>query len=127
MLEACFIGNNIEGCDINEKLCNDARKNISYFNYTANIYCCDIKELNKKYDAAIIDLPYNLLSFATEEDMSHIIESASKITDRLVIVSISDITTFITNAGFSISDHCSVSKRGNKKFTRRIWVCEKIG
>lgn len=127
MLEACFAGNNIEGCDINWKICENARENLAYFNYTAAVYRSDIKDISTRYDAAIIDLPYNLLSFATEEDMSHIIESASKITDRLVIVSISDITTFITDAGFSISDHCSVSKRGNKKFTRRIWVCEKAG
>ncbi len=127
MLEACFIGNNIEGCDINEKLCNDARKNISYFNYTANIYCCDIKELNKKYDAAIIDLPYNLLSCATENDMLHIIKSAAAITDRLVIVSTSDITNLISNIGFSLSDYCSVSKRGKRSFARKIWVCEMKG
>jgi len=127
MLEACFSGNNIEGCEINWKICMDARENLSHFNYTANIYHSDIKDISKRYDAAILDLPYNLFSSATDSEIVHIIESTAKIADRLVIVSISDVTTFINNTGFNISDHCSVRKRGKKDFARNIWVCEKTG
>ena len=125
MLEACFAGNNIEGCDINEKICNNARKNLSHFNYTANIYHSDIKDISQRYEAAIIDLPYNLFTSATDTNILHIIESTAEITDRLVIVSISDIRDLISNIGFSISDYCSVSKRGKVNFARKIWVCEK--
>ena len=125
LLEACFAGNNIEGCDINEKICNNARENLSHFNYTANIYHSDIKDIRKRYDAAIIDLPYNLFSSATDNDILHIIESTAEITDQLIIVSTSDITNLIINIGFRISDYCSVSKSGKRNFTRKIWVCEK--
>ncbi|MFT4535222.1 MAG: tRNA (guanine10-N2)-dimethyltransferase [Saprospiraceae bacterium] len=125
MLEACFAGFKIEGCEINWKICRNARENLAHFNYSANVYRSDIKDIRKRYDAAIIDLPYNLVSCATESDVLHIIESAAQITDRLVIVSTSDIANFITKIGFRISDHCSVSKRGKRKFARRIWVCEK--
>jgi tRNA (guanine10-N2)-dimethyltransferase len=125
MLEACFAGNNIEGCDINEKTCKNARENLSHFNYTANIYHSDIKDINKRYEAAIIDLPYNLFTIATDNDISHIIESTAEITDRLVIVSTSDITNLISNTGFRISDYCSVSKSRKGNFSRKIWVCEK--
>ena len=127
MLEACFAGNNIEGCDINWKICKDARDNLSHFNYTANIYRSDIKDISLRYDAAIIDLPYNMLSSATDNDILHIIESTAEITDRLVIVSASEITDVINDVGFSISDYCSVSKRGKTNFARKIWVCEKDG
>lgn len=126
MLEACFAGNNIEGCDINEKVCKNARENLSHFNYTATIYHSDIKDISKRYEAAIIDLPYNLFSSATENDILNIIESTAEITDRLVIVSASDIRNLISNAGFRISDYCSVSKSGKRYFARKIWVCEKI-
>lgn len=126
LLEACFAGRNIEGCDINWKLCRDARKNLSHFNYIAKIYRSDIKDITKRYDAAIIDLPYNLLSSATEQDVKSIIASSSEITDRLVIVSTTDITKVIENIGFTISDYCVVPKKGNTKFVRRIWICEKI-
>lgn len=127
MLEACFAGNNIEGCDINEKTCNNARENLSHFNYTANIYHSDIKDISKRYEAAIIDLPYNLFTSATDNEILHIIESTAKITDRLVIVSTSDITNVINNTGFKILDYCSVSKNGKRNFARKIWVCEKNG
>ena len=125
MLEACFSGNNIEGCDINEKIAKNARENLSHFNYTANVYHCDIKDISKKYDAAIIDLPYNLFSNATDTDIMHIIDATAEITDRLVIVSTSDITNLIFNSGLRISDYCTVSKSGKRNFTRKIWVCEK--
>ena len=125
MLEACFSGNNIEGCDINWKMCKHARKNLSHFNYSANIYCSDIKNISKRYEAAIIDLPYNLYSSADDTQILHIIKSTAEITNRLVIVSTSDITNFISKAGLRLSDYCDVSKRGKAIFTRKIWVCEK--
>ncbi len=127
LLEACFAGYNIEGCDINKKLCKDAQANLAHFNYNAQVHCSDVKEISKRYDAAIIDLPYNLLSSVTEKDIAHIIESTAAITDRMVIVSTSDITGLIHNTGFTLSDYCSVRKRGKTSFARRIWVCEKDG
>jgi len=57
LLEACFAGYTIEGCDINEKTAKNARVNLAHFNYTANIYHSDIKDIRYKYEAAIIDLP----------------------------------------------------------------------
>jgi predicted RNA methylase len=124
MLEACFAGFHVEGCDINWKICENARENLAYFNYKASVYRSDIKDISKRYDAAIIDLPYNLLSTVTEDDILNIIESSARITDRLVIVSTSDITLLINKIGFRISDHCEVSKKGKRKFARRVWVCE---
>jgi len=125
MLEACFAGNKIEGCDINWKVCRQARENLSHFNYTTNVYRSDIKDIDNRYDASIIDLPYNLFSCADDNTISHIIESAAEITDRLVIVSISDIANLINKAGLKLSDYCSVSKKGKANFARKIWLCEK--
>jgi tRNA (guanine10-N2)-dimethyltransferase len=125
MLEACFAGFNIEGCDINWKATKHTRLNLAHYNYTANVYCSDVKDLNKKYDAAIIDLPYNLYSYSNDLIISNIIESTAKLTDRIVIVSISDITNLISKTGFNISDCCNVGKSGKGKFARKIWVCEK--
>lgn len=125
MLEACFAGHNIEGCDINEKVCRHARENISHFNYTANVYHSDIQDMSKRYDAAIIDLPYNLTSHVDENHISHIIKSTAEITNRLVIVSTSDMTTLISDTGLSMIDYCRVNKRRKSNFFRRIWVCER--
>jgi len=125
MLEACYAGNNIEGCDINWKVCRQARENLSHFSYSANIYRSDIKDISTTYDAAIIDLPYNVFSSADDNTFKHIIESALKIAHRLVIVSIADISEIISNAGLEIADCCNVGKSGKVKFTRKIWVCNK--
>lgn len=125
MLEACFIGNDIEGCDINRKMCHNARENLSHFNYTATVICSDIKDISKRYDTAILDLPYNLYSTSTDKDILNIIESTADITDRLVIVSMSDISSIINKLGFTITDYCKVSKRGKSNFVREIWVCDR--
>lgn len=124
MLEACYEGHEIEGCDISWKTCRNARANLSHFNYSGEVHYSDIKDLTHRYDAAIIDLPYNLYSQATENDILHIIKSTSTITDRLVIVSAGEITNTIKCAGLKVINYCDVSKRGKAHFTRKIWVCE---
>ncbi len=126
MLEACFAGHKIEGCDINWKVCRQARANLAHFNYVTNVYRSDINDISTRYDAAIIDLPYNLFSYADEETIVHIIKSSVKLTDRLVIVSISDIAKLISNVGFRVVDYCTVGKSGKVNFARNIWVCEKV-
>jgi len=124
MLEACFAGYDIEGCDISWKTCKNARANLSHFNYVGEVHCCDIKDLSKMYDAAILDLPYNLYSKATDDDINHIIKSTAEITNRIVIVSTAEIKNSISKAGLKVVNYCNVSKRGKVNFTRRIWVCE---
>ncbi len=125
VLEACYSGFNIEGCDINWKAFNNTRQNLAHYNYSAKLYNSDVKELNKKYDAAIVDLPYNLYSCSTDAISLHIITSAAELSSRIVIVSISDIEPLISSAGLKISDFCVVEKKGKSSFARSVWVCEK--
>ncbi len=124
MLEACFAKYDIEGCDISWKTCKNARANLSHFNYTAHVHFSDIKDIVGQYDAAIIDLPYNLYSPATDDDILNIIKATAKISDRLVIVSTANIEDKIQNTGLMLLDYCKVSKPGKSNFTRNIWVCE---
>lgn len=124
MLEACYAGFTIDGCDISFKTCNNARENIKHFNYNAEVYCSDIKDIQNRYDAVILDLPYNLYTAVTNNEIFSIIRSSKEIAKRIVIVSGSDITNLLHQAELEILDHCSVSKRGKVNFTREIWVCE---
>ena len=124
MLEACISGFDIEGCDIHWKACVSTRKNLAHYNYSANVYRTDLKDHSTNYDAAIIDLPYNLFSHSDDDNALHIIESAAKIAKRLVVVSTSDIKELIQKSGLKLDDYCTVDKKG-KKFSRNIWVCEK--
>lgn len=125
MLEACISGFRIDGCDNNLKACKYTRENLEHYSYTANVYHSDIKDLDKEYDAAVVDLPYNVFSYSNDAILLNIIESAAKLSTRIVIVSISDIETLINKLGLRISDFCSVTKSGKSKFSRNIWVCEK--
>ncbi|MFT4523649.1 MAG: tRNA (guanine10-N2)-dimethyltransferase [Bacteroidia bacterium] len=127
LLEGCVSEFNIEGSDINLKASNHAKENLEYYNYQAQVLCADIKDVSKAYDAIIIDLPYNLYSHSTDEITLHIIESAAQLTNRTVIVSISDIELLIKQSGLKITDFCTVKKRGKSTFTRNIWVCVKDG
>lgn len=125
MLEACFSGVHITGCDINWKACKHTRDNLEHYDYKAEVYCTDIKDLQMSFDAAIIDLPYNLYTYSDEIITLNIISSSAKIAPRLVIVSITDITAIIEESGLYVADYCTVEKRGKTKFTRNIWVCER--
>jgi len=125
MLEACFSGLNVEGCDIELGRCEHTRQNLAHYGYTANVHCSDIKDLDRKYDAAIVDLPYNLYSYSNDTILANIIESTAKLATRIVIVSTADIETQIKKSGLKIADFCTVEKRGRPQFSRNIWVCEK--
>ena len=125
MLEACFSDFDIEGCDINWKATKHTRENLHHFNYSANVYRSDIKDLNTKYDAIIIDLPYNIYTYSNDEISLNIIESAAKLSNRVIIVSVSEIDSLIKLVGLNLTDFCIVGKRGKSNFARKIWVCEK--
>ncbi|MCD6322769.1 MAG: methyltransferase [Clostridiales bacterium] len=124
ILEACFAGYTIEGCEINQTVYKQAKENLSNFNYKATIHHSDIKNIHQYYDAAIVDLPYNLFCHADDNTLLHIIASAAQIADRLVIVSINDISDMLTQCGLTLTDYCSIGKMGKTKFFRKIWVCE---
>lgn len=125
MLEACFAGFNIEGCEISYKACNNANINLEHYSYNSYVHYCDIKDVKKKYDAVIIDLPYNLYSYSNDNITLNILTSSAKISDRLVIVSIANIKQIIEELGLIITDFCTVEKRGKSNFSRSIWVCQK--
>ena len=125
LLEACYSGFQIEGCDINRKICNDARANLELYGYQTKVHHSDIGQITEKYDAAILDLPYNLFSTATDSDILHILQSSLKIAPHLVIVSIADISEQLNAAQLRIVDHCNVQKTRKRNFTRKVWVCKK--
>lgn len=126
MLEACCAGFQITGCDINWKAAKHSRENLAFFNYNSAVFCTDIADHKTLYDAAIIDLPYNLYSYSNDAISQGIINATAKLTNRLVIVSIADIKSMITESGFGIVDLCTVEKKGKSTFTRKIWICERL-
>ncbi|WP_430811316.1 MULTISPECIES: TRM11 family SAM-dependent methyltransferase [unclassified Carboxylicivirga] len=124
MLEACIAGFDIEGCDIHWKACVATRKNLAHYGYSANVYRSDLKDHLNKYDSAIVDLPYNVFSHSNDDNALHIIRSAARLANRLIVVSTTDINELIHQAELRLLDSCKVEKKG-KLFSRNIWVCER--
>ena len=77
--------------------------------------------ITDKFDAAIIDLPYGLFSSTTLKEQVDIINSARRISNRLVILTFEDMDKHLLSSGFNIVDRCDVSKG---KFKRFVTICE---
>lgn len=125
MLEACIVGCDIEGCDISPNASKYTKLNLSHYGYSAVVHCSDINQLERQYDTAIVDLPYNFYSYSDEGITANIIQSAAHIAQRIIIVSTDDIGTHLERNKLKVTDYCTVVKKGKSTFSRSIWVCEK--
>ncbi|MEM5017233.1 TRM11 family SAM-dependent methyltransferase [Metabacillus indicus] len=121
LVEALSMGIDIAGRDINPLVVDGSRENIAHFGYECDVKVSPIAEVNGKYDAAIIDMPYNLYTHATPEEQLDIIRHARRIADRAVIVTSETMDHMIIEAGFAIIDRCTVRKQ---MFSRQVLVCE---
>ncbi|WP_421383660.1 TRM11 family SAM-dependent methyltransferase [Bacillus salacetis] len=120
LVEDLSMGIDIEGSDINPLVIPGAKENIKHFGLHGHVEFKDIRDVKGTYDAAIIDLPYNLCSVITPQEQLEMLESARRFTERLVIVTVEKIDSAVEQAGFTIEDRCVVTK-GN--FMREIIVC----
>ncbi|WP_432364072.1 TRM11 family SAM-dependent methyltransferase [Sporosarcina sp. UB5] len=121
LVEARSMGIDIVGRDINPLVCLGSRKNLAHFGLEGEVGKGPISEVTDTYDAAIIDMPYNLFTHISAEGQLDILKHARRITSKLVVVTIEPMDHMITEAGFTIVDRC-VAKKGT--FERQIVVCE---
>ncbi|UQZ37585.1 RNA methyltransferase [Paenibacillus sp. PK3_47] len=120
MVEALSMGINIVGRDINPFIAAGARTNIAHFGFESEVTLGDIADIEEHYDAAVVDMPYNLYSSITPEEQFAILVNARRIADRVVIVAIEAMDEMIHAAGFEIVDRC-VAKKG--AFSRHLMLC----
>lgn len=121
VIEALSMGINVEGYEINTSIAKNAQKNLEFFEYKNVITNGDMHKIGKRYDVAIIDLPYGLFTSTTIEEQTAIMKTARNITKKLVIVTFEDMDNYIEEAGFHILDKTDVCKG---KFKRYISICE---
>ncbi|WP_245243590.1 TRM11 family SAM-dependent methyltransferase [Mesobacillus selenatarsenatis] len=122
VVEALSMGIDIVASDINPLILPGTRENIAHFGYDTEVTFKDIRHVTGNYDAAIIDMPYNLCSVITPEEQLEMLESTYEFADKVVIVTIEPIDSIIENSGFEIADRCVVRKGA---FEREIIVCKK--
>lgn len=120
IIEALSMGINACGWEINDNIAENAQKNLEFFGYDNVIINGDLTTIKDKFDVAIIDMPYGLFTPITKEEQVAIINSARRITNRLIIVTFEDMSEVIKKSGFNIIDTGHVSKG---KFKRYISVC----
>ncbi len=124
LLEANFAGYEIVGCDINYKVAKSAQLNLEHFGYKSHVKTGDIKDIEEHYDAAIVDIPYGILTSTDKANQMMIIKNAKRISDKLVLVACADMTEELIAENFEIIDRCSVRKSRNNDFIRYIWICK---
>ncbi|CEG23319.1 Mg-protoporphyrin IX methyl transferase [Planococcus massiliensis] len=122
LVEALSMGIDIVGRDINPLVVEGSRENIEHFGLTGSVDLGAIADIKQQYDVAIIDMPYNLYTNATESEQQEILKDALPVTEKLLVVTIDPIDYMIDEAGFSITDRCLVKKG---LFLREILVCER--
>lgn len=120
VIEAISMGLDVKGYDINPKVVYGAKQNLKYFGYPDAVDVADIRDIKDKYDVSIIDIPYGILSITSKNEYKYILESARKISDKLVLISSELLDKELINAGFRLIDRCEISKRD---FIRYISVC----
>jgi len=120
VLEALSLGIPVTGYEISWIIANQARKNLAYFGYKDCIIKDDMNNIREDYDVAIIDLPYGHYSPISHNKQINIIRSSRHITKKLVLVTSQRMDEDIVDAGFTITDQCTVTKG---TFVRFVTVC----
>lgn len=123
LIEALSMSVDIVGRDINPAAVRGARSNLRHFGYDADLAKIgDLNQLDEAFDAAIVDLPYNLCSVLSAAARRDMLDSVRRIASRAVIVSTEPLEREFLEAGLVVTDRCKVSKG---RFVRRVWVVKR--
>lgn len=119
LVEAASMGIDIDGYDLNPLAAIGARENLAHFGLPGSVGIADMRTLEGRYDALVLDLPYNLCSVLTAGERMEMLCAARRLAGRCVIVATQEIEAEIAAAGFEVADRCTVRKG---KFARHIWL-----
>jgi tRNA G10 N-methylase Trm11 len=120
LIEARSMGIDIAGYDLNPLAVLGARANLAYFGLDCSVTVGDMRFIEGRFDAAILDLPYNLCSVISPAEQLEMLQSARGFALRVVIITTESIDSLVDGAGFVILDRCIV-KKGS--FKRQVIVC----
>lgn len=121
MIEALSMGIDIAGVDINPLAVQGARNNLDFFSYAPELVRIgNMNEVCQHYDAAILDMPYNLCSVLPEDDKRKMLTSLGGMSSRAVIVTTEEIADLLPECGLQVIDYATLEKGS---FRRHIWLC----
>jgi predicted RNA methylase len=121
IVEGLSMGYDISGCEISEKNTNNGKRNLDFFNLEPRITHQDMHTIEENFDSSIVDIPYGLFSHITKEQQQDIIDTAKRISEKMILITFEDLDYMVEKSGFKIVDRCAVTKGS---FKRYILVCE---
>jgi 16S rRNA G966 N2-methylase RsmD len=120
LIEALSMGIDMIGTDLNPLAVRGARTNLAHFAMPDVAALQDMRTFTGSYDAAVLDMPYNLCSVLSPEEQLTMLKSLRRLADRAVVITTEEIDPLIASAGFIIVDRCLVRKGS---FSRQVLVC----
>ncbi|HEY4392039.1 MAG TPA: RNA methyltransferase [Paenibacillus sp.] len=122
LIEALSMGLDIAGRDINPLAIKGARVNLHHFGYDSKdlVEIGDMNDIDEHYDAAVLDMPYNLCSVLPREERIRMLSSLKRISYRSVVVSSEPLEEEICEVGLMIMDQGKIAKGS---FIRNVWLC----
>ena len=125
VIEALAMGLDIEGYDINKVVVDHANSNLEHLGFKGIIKNMNMHDINKKYDIAVLDIPYGQFTSTTHEVQILLISKTRQISKKAIIISMIDMSEDIIHSGFTIVDKIILNKTNG--FSRYITVCNWIG
>lgn len=120
LVEARSMGIEAVGSDLNPLAVRGARVNLAYFGYSDAVTIRDIAKATGRYDAVLIDLPYNLCSVSSREEQLAILKHACRLSTRAVLVTTEEIGDLLEAAGLTVTDRCEIPKG---RLVRQVLLC----
>jgi tRNA G10 N-methylase Trm11 len=122
LIEALSMGMDMAGYDINPLAIRGARANLKYFGFPDVVKLADMTSLGPEtYDAAVLDMPYNLCSKLPTEQQEKMLSSARRLAPRVIILTIEEVDEALSASGFRVMERCSIRKGS---FRRQLLVCQ---
>ncbi|WP_410769968.1 TRM11 family SAM-dependent methyltransferase [Fontibacillus sp. BL9] len=123
LIEALSMGVDIFGRDLNPLAIRGARENLAHFGYDdpGLLSIGDMNHVSGHYDAAILDMPYNLCSVLPQDEKRAMLSSLRRFCETAVVVSSEELEFDLQACGFQIKDYGQVVKGS---FVRNVWVCQ---
>lgn len=121
LVEALDLGIDIKGYEINPLIAEHAVSNLKYFGFPNVVTNEDMTLVTEKFDVVILDMPYGLFTATSEKTQKSLIEKASTMGKRLILVETHEFDEFLKTLGYNIVDKCTIYKNN---FKRHILVCE---
>ncbi|GMK39938.1 hypothetical protein PCCS19_29930 [Paenibacillus sp. CCS19] len=120
VIEAQSMGIDMQGCDRNPLALRGARINLAHFGYPTTLAVkADMLTLEGGYDAAVLDLPYNLCSKLPEEEELAMLAALRRLAPRAIIVATSPLEEKLSRTGWQVIDDCQVRK---SSFVRYLYL-----